>query len=250
MDAATIGFVALAVIVLLIIARAVYRLILGQSMSDALINQDNRAAAVALGGFLLGVVNVVIPILSGPSHEFWADARGTLSYGVAGILAMAVTSVIFDQYSRATGLAQREQIARGNLAAGIIGGAVHLASSQIVAGALTGDGGAIITTIVFWLAGVAALIVITHLFRLLTGYDDSHLISEGNVAAALGNGRVDCWHRDDDRLRRVRHLCRLRRQLPFVRPVSTSRAGLLSRAPDHRTDAYPRRRVQPAWRPT
>lgn len=186
MDAATIGFVALAVIVLLIIARAVYRLILGQSMSDALINQDNRAAAVALGGFLLGVINVVIPILSGPSHEFWADVRGTLGYGVAGILAMAVTSLIFDQYSRATGLAKREQIARGNLAAGIIGGAVHLAASQIVAGALTGDGGAVVTTVVFWLAGVAALVVITHIFRLLTGYDDSHLISEGNVAAALG----------------------------------------------------------------
>ncbi|MBK9709616.1 MAG: hypothetical protein IPO77_22290 [Acidobacteria bacterium] len=51
MDATTIGFVVLALIVLLIIARAVYRLILGEGMTDTLINKDNKAAAVALGGF-------------------------------------------------------------------------------------------------------------------------------------------------------------------------------------------------------
>ena len=50
MNAATIGFVILAVIVLLIIARAVYRLLLGQSLSETLIGSDNKAAAVAQHG--------------------------------------------------------------------------------------------------------------------------------------------------------------------------------------------------------
>ncbi|MGH9802262.1 MAG: DUF350 domain-containing protein [Blastocatellia bacterium] len=186
MDATTIGFVVLAVIVLLIIARVVFRLVLGQSVTDTLINRDNKAAAVSLCGFLLGVINVVIPILSGPSHSFWGDVKGVLAYGVGGIVAMAVASLIFEQYSRATGVPLREQIAAGNLAAGIVDGAIHLASSQIVAGALSGDGGSIVPTVVFWLAGIAALIVLTHIFRMLTAYDDSDLIKNGNVAAALG----------------------------------------------------------------
>lgn len=186
MDATTIGFVVLAVIVLLIIARVVFRLALGQSVTDTLINRDNKAAAVSLCGFLLGVINVVIPILSGPSHSFWADVKGVLAYGIGGIVAMAVASLIFEQYSRATGVPLREQIAAGNLSAGIVDGAIHLASSQIVAGALTGDGGSIVPTAVFWLAGVAALIALTHLFRMLTAYDDADLIKNGNVAAALG----------------------------------------------------------------
>ncbi len=186
MDAATIGFVVLAVIVLLIIARAVYRFLLGQSLSETLIGQDNRAAAVALSGFMLGVINVVIPILSGPSHSFWADVKGVLAYGIGGIAAMTVAGLIFEQYSRATGVRLREQTASGNLAAGIVDGAIYLSSSQIAAGALTGDGGAIGPTIVFWAAGVAALILLTHLFRLLTTYDDAELIKNGNVAAALG----------------------------------------------------------------
>lgn len=186
MDATTIGFVSLAVIVLLIIARLVYRLMLGQSVTDTLINRDNKAAAVSLCGFLLGVINVIIPILSGPSHSFWADVKGVLAYGIGGILAMAVASTIFEQYSRATGVPLREQIAAGNLAAGIVDGAIHFASSQIVMGALTGDGGSILPTVVFWLAGVTALIVLTHIFRILTSYDDADLIKNGNVAAALG----------------------------------------------------------------
>ena len=186
MDATTIVFVVLAVIILLIIARLVYSLVLGQSVTDTLINRDNKAAAVSLCGFLLGVINVIIPILSSPGHSFWADVKGVLAYGIGGILAMAVASVIFEQYSSATGVPLRQQIASGNLAAGIVDGAIHFASSQIVTGALTGDGGSIIPTAVFWLAGVATLIVLTHVFRMLTDYDDADLIKKGNVAAALG----------------------------------------------------------------
>jgi uncharacterized membrane protein YjfL (UPF0719 family) len=186
MDATTIGFVVLAVIVLLIIARGVYRLVLGQAMTETLIDRDNKAAAVALSGFLLGVIQVIIPILSAPSHTFWSDVKGVSAYGIGGIIAMTIAGLIFEQYSRLTGAPLREQIAQGNLAAGIIDGAIHFASGQIVAGALTGDSAALLPTIVFWAAGVASLIVFTHIFRQVTAYHDAELITEGNVAAALG----------------------------------------------------------------
>ena len=188
MDASTVGFVVLAIIVLLIIARVVYRLLLGQGMTDTLINRDNKAAAVSLGGFLLGVIQVVIPILSGPSHSFWADVKGVAAYGIGGILAMAAAGVIFEQYSRWVGAPLREQIAAGNLSAGIIDGAIFFASSQIVAGALTGDSGSLLPTIVFWAVGVAALIAFTHIFRALTSFDDAESVKSNNVAAALGSG--------------------------------------------------------------
>ena len=113
MDAATIGFVVLAIIILLIIARLVYRLLLGQGMTETLINHDNKAAAVSLGGFLLGVIQVVIPVLSGQSHSFWGDVLGVAAYGVGGIIAMAVAGVIFEEYSRWAGAPLREQIAAG-----------------------------------------------------------------------------------------------------------------------------------------
>lgn len=185
MNATTIGFVVLAVIVLLVIARLVYRLILGQSMTETLIQADNKAAAVALSGFLLGVINVIIPVLTGPSHSFWADVMGTAAYGIGGILAMTATGIFFEISVHAN---LREQIVAGNLACGIISASIHLASSQIVAGALSGDGGSIVPTLVFWAAGVAALIVFAQIFRQLTPYNDNETIREGNVAAALGSG--------------------------------------------------------------
>src|SRR5262245_29503287 len=176
MDPTTIGFVILAVIVLLIIARAVYRVVLGQAMTETLIDRDNKAAAVALGGFMLGVIQVIIPILSGTSHSFWADVKGVALYGIGGIIAMTVAGLAFEQYSRWTGVPLREQIVQGNLAAGIVDGAIYLATSQLVAGALTGDGGSLVPTIVFWLAGLVALIIFTHIFRQLTAYHDSEMI--------------------------------------------------------------------------
>jgi uncharacterized membrane protein YjfL (UPF0719 family) len=186
MDATTIGFVVLAVIILLIIARGVYRLVLGQAMTETLIDRDNKAAAVALSGFLLGVIQVIIPILSAPSHTFWSDVIGVATYGIGGIIAMTVAGLVFEQYSRVTGAPLRDQIAKGNLAAGIIDAAIHFSSGLIVAGALTGDSGTFLPTVVFWATGVAALIVFTHIFRQVTSYHDAELIKQGNVAAALG----------------------------------------------------------------
>lgn len=186
MDAKTILFVAGAVVALLVIARLAYRLVLGQSMTKALIDHDNRAAAVALAGFLLGVIQVVIPILSAPSHSFWTDLKGVALYGIGGIIGMTAAGLIFERYSAWTGVRLRKEISENNLAAGIVDGAIHFSSGQIVAGALTGDGGSLVPTIVFWAAGIASLIILTHIFRMLTVFNDSHMINEGNVAAALG----------------------------------------------------------------
>lgn len=187
MDATTIGFVILAVIVLLLIARGLHQLMLGESVTRLLIEADNRAVAIALGGFLLGVINVIIPVLSGESHSFWSDLVGVCAYGIGGILAMTLTGMIFAAYSRWTGLKLREQVREGNNAAGVVSAGEYLAASFVVAGALTGDGGAFLPTLVFWLAGVAALILLTHLFHLLTVYDDVAEVMRGNVAAAIGH---------------------------------------------------------------
>jgi uncharacterized membrane protein YjfL (UPF0719 family) len=186
MNAASIAFVSVAAVALLLIARAVYGLVLGQSMTEALIHQDNKATGIALSGFLMGVIQVIIPVLTAPGHTFWSDVRSTAAYGIGGILAMTVSGLIFALYSRSTGLPLRQQINQGNAAAGIVAAGEYLAVSSVVKGALTGDGGSFAPTIVFWAAGIAVLIVLTWAFHLLTSYDDAELINKGNIAAAIG----------------------------------------------------------------
>lgn len=186
MDATTIGFVALAAVGLLIIARGVYQLVLGISMTEALIHHDNKAAAIALAGFLFGVIQVIIPVFSGPTHSFWSDLASVAAYGFLGIVVLTISSYIFTWYCVLTGTKLKKLIAEGNVAAGITAAGVYLAVSGLTSGILTGDGGAMLPTVVFWAAGLLALIVLTHLFRMLTAYDDAALIGQGNIAAALG----------------------------------------------------------------
>lgn len=186
MDATTIGFVSLAAVGLLVIARGVYQLALGVSMTEALIHHDNKAAAIALAGFLFGVIQVIIPVFSGPSHSFWSDLANVAAYGFLGIVVLTISSFIFTGYCTMTGTRLKEQIAQGNVAAGITAAGVYLAISGLTSGILIGDGGALLPTVVFWAAGMVALIVLTHLFRMLTAYDDAALINQGNVAAAIG----------------------------------------------------------------
>lgn len=186
MDAMTIVFVVVSVILLLLLARFVHRMIFGKSLTELLIDADNRAVAISLGGFMLGVVNVIIPVLTGEGHSFWRDVAAVAIYGIGGILAMTLTGLVFGAYSRWTGLDLKEQIKGGNVAAGLIAAAEYLAASYLVSGALTGEGASLTPTVVFWLAGMIALIAITHLFRQLTDYDDVDQIKGGNLAAAAG----------------------------------------------------------------
>src|SRR5262249_28241658 len=89
-------------------------------------------------------------------------------------------------YSRWASAPLREEIAAGNLSAGIIDGAIFFASSQIVAGALSGGAGSLVSTVVFLAAGVISLFVFTPLFSSLTSYNDAESVKSDNVAAALG----------------------------------------------------------------
>ena len=126
MDAKTVVFVVVSVILLLFLARFVHRMLFGRSLTELLIDADNRAVAISLGGFMLGVVNVIIPVFTREGHSFWRDLIAVAVYGIGGILAMTATGLVFGLYSRWTGLDLKEQIKGGNVAAGLIAAADYL----------------------------------------------------------------------------------------------------------------------------
>ena len=184
-------FIAGAVVVLLIIARLANQFLMHERMTDALTQRDNPGIGVALAGYLFGVIMIITDVLSGPGHADWVkDAMWVGIYGVGGILFLIFVSTIELRWilSKDALKSCRE----GNTAAGIAIAGSYIATSQVIAATVSGEGsgGTFVTAIVFFLVGQITLLLVTVLFRVLTSYKDTEEILKGNVAAALSYAGV------------------------------------------------------------
>lgn len=178
-------FISIATIGLLFISRFINQLIFRVSMTDALIGRDNQAMGIQIAGYLFGVILVIATVVSGPSHgSLGTDIMWVAVYGIGGnILLAAMALVGLRLIASSSCLAQ---IRDGNAAAGTVAAGCFISSSLVLAGSLTGDGtGPFLPSLVFFLIGQCSLLAITFVFRLLTDYDDTTQIKDGNVAAAL-----------------------------------------------------------------
>jgi uncharacterized membrane protein YjfL (UPF0719 family) len=178
-------FVSVATIVLLAIARVVNQLIMRTSMTESLIQRDNPAVGIEIAGYLLGVVLIITAILSGPGHgDLWSNVLWVGIYGIGGILLLTLVTVPSIHIILSGDCISA--IKNGNVAAGIVAAGSYIGTAAVIAGSFAGEGtGNIVSAIIFYLVGQISFLVITFLFRLLTAYDDSKEIMNGNVPAAL-----------------------------------------------------------------
>jgi uncharacterized membrane protein YjfL (UPF0719 family) len=191
MDWQTIGFIAAATIVLLLIARLVTQFLMHEKMTEALIKRDNAAVGIALAGYLFGVMMIITDVLSGPGHGDWAhDAIGVAIYGIGGIVFLAFVAMV--ELKLILSKTALQAVHDGNIAAGIVTAGSFISTSLVIASNVSGEGsgGNYLTPVIFFLVGQATLLAVTYLFRLLTAYDDAKEIMNGNIAAALSYAGV------------------------------------------------------------
>jgi uncharacterized membrane protein YjfL (UPF0719 family) len=112
------------------------------------------------------------------------DATWVLAFAVAGVVLIAVTGQLGVRLLLASRLPA--EIERGNVAAGLAGGAHFVAIGIITSHAMAGsDLKTLGVSVVFFVIGQVTLHVFVSLFRALTTYDDAEQIAGENLAAAL-----------------------------------------------------------------
>ncbi|MFH0989301.1 MAG: DUF350 domain-containing protein [bacterium] len=176
-------FVTGATVLLLIFARTINQLIFHVSLTDVLIKRDNAAMGIQLSGYLFGVMIIIATVINGPIHgDFLTEVLWVAGFGIAGNIFLAVVAIgglrLFLMKDC------RKYIIEGNTAAGIAAAGSFVATSLVLTGTMIGEG-TIVSAIVFFLLGQCSLLFITYIFRLLTTYDDSIEIRDGNIAAAV-----------------------------------------------------------------
>jgi len=147
----------------------------------------NLARALQRAGVLIGLTLLAEIVVDGVVREagaWQAALRWGATYAGAGIALLLGTGALV---SRAfLGHRMRAEIARGNVAAGIVAAAHFVAAGWIMSSCFYGrDLRSLTVSALFFLIGVGTLIVLQVLYRALTKYADDQEVVGENAAAAL-----------------------------------------------------------------
>ena len=185
-DQIVAGFVYLAVIlVLLAVGKWVYDALHRRFVLRVeLLEKDNLALAVTVAGYYLGLVIVLGGVVSGPaSVSLLDDVIGLVIFGALAIVLLNLSAWVNDRLVFSRFDNEREIVEDRNVGVGVLEGANYVAVGLITAGALSGEGG-MASALVFWVTGLAALVVAGVLYDRITAYDLHDQIEGGNVAVA------------------------------------------------------------------
>lgn len=150
-----------------------------------LVQEDNPALALGIGGYYLGLVLSIGGAIEGPSRGITADLIDLCIYGVLSIILMNLSWFVCDKLILHKFKITDELIRDQNEGAGAVLFGVCVGSGLVIFGSVSGDGGTIWTAVVFWFIGQVMLIIAALIYNIITCYDIHDEIEKDNVAAGI-----------------------------------------------------------------
>jgi uncharacterized membrane protein YjfL (UPF0719 family) len=157
-------------------------------LKEELVERDNFALSLAITGYYLGLIFVIGGILVGPSAGLIDDLFDIFFYGVFAILFLSISNFLNDKLILYKFNNVKEIIDDQNAGTGAIVAGNYIANGLILFGAFSGEGGDLITAVVFWLLGQIGLILVGLIYNLITPYNIHEHIEKDNVAVGVAFG--------------------------------------------------------------
>ena len=155
-----------------------------------LVENDNLAFSLAYVGYYIGLLLAIGSAVLGESYGLVEDLINIGIYGLLSIILLNISLIINDKLILSKFDLKKEILDDRNLGTGIVEGANAIATGLIVLGAIHGEGhgegGPILTAILYWLLGQGILFITTIVYNLITPYDIHEHIEKGNTAVGVG----------------------------------------------------------------
>jgi len=155
------------------------------SVKDELVKKDNCAFALSLVGYYMGLVFAIGGVVVGESEGIQADLIDIFIYGPIAIILLNISTFINDKLVLYQFDNEKEILQDRNAGTGVVELATYVATGMIIFGSISGEGGGIITLLVFWAIGQVSFIIIGFVYNLITPYSVHEQIEKDNVAAGV-----------------------------------------------------------------
>lgn len=153
-----------------------------------LATKDNQAVALATSGYYLATAIIYCAALVGPTNGLRDDLIAVGGYALLGLVMLNLSGwfadlAILRKFSDTEQLVQQKNAGVGTVHFGI-----YLATGLIAAGAISGEGGGVLSAVVFFLLGQASLLIFGFLYEKLSPYDMHDELLKQNTAAGIAFG--------------------------------------------------------------
>ncbi len=177
--------------VLFIIGKIVYQLFHPKvKVGWELVENDNFAFATAYVGYFIGLLLAIGSAVMGDTYGLWIDLMDIGIYGALAILLLNLSIIINDKVILRHFKVKEEIFDQKNVGTGIVEGAIGVATGLIILGAIHGegygDGGPIITALLYWILGMFLMFITSLVYNAITPYDIHEHIEKDNVAVGIG----------------------------------------------------------------
>ena len=177
--------------VLFLLGKFIYQLFHPKiKVAYELVEHDNFSFSIAYVGYYIGLLLAIGSAVIGESEGLVIDLIDIGIYGLMAIVLLNLSIIINDKVILRKFSVKKEILEERNIGTGIVEGANAVATGLIILGAIHGEGhgqgGPIITALLYWLIGQALLFITSIVYNAITPYDIHDHIEKGNAAVALG----------------------------------------------------------------
>lgn len=155
------------------------------SVREELVEKDNVALGVSMAGYYFGLIMAIGGTLSGPSQGLENDLIDIGIYGLLAIILLNLSRLVNDGVILHGFKIRDELIDDQNAGTGAVIAASYIATGLVIFGAVSGEIGGIVTTVIFWALGQVALVLAGLMYEWITPYSIHDEIEKDNVAAGV-----------------------------------------------------------------
>jgi len=181
-------------LVLLLAAKNAKNLLTSYSIDDELTTKDNTALALSMAGYYLGVIIIFLGAIIGPDieeptrMELFMSIGIDAGYAVLGIVFLNLGRLVVDRLVLTSFSTKKEIIEDRNVGTGAVEFGSYVATALVIAGAISGETGGLLSAVVFFALGQLVLVIFARFCQFITSYDLHAEIEKDNYAAGIAFG--------------------------------------------------------------
>lgn len=161
----------------------------GLDANLSILNSNNMALALRRSGLYFAIGLGMFGAIAGPSRGFWLDTGLLLIDGALVVAFIFIAQAINDKQVLRH-MDNTQAIKDKNLAVGYTEFGAYIATGLIAMASFQGEGGGIISSLVFFVFGQVLLVIATKVYEKFTSWNVISEVANGNAGAGMMLGGI------------------------------------------------------------
>ncbi|TAE83369.1 MAG: DUF350 domain-containing protein [Alphaproteobacteria bacterium] len=175
-------------VVLFLVAKFLKDFLIPYKINHELTKEDNLAVALAMCGYYLASAAIFVGALLGPTQGFFEDMIAVGGYSLLGLVLLNCSRWFNDKAILRTFCDTEQLMKEKNVGVGAVHCGAYLATGLIAAGAVSGQGGGIVSCIVFFILGQLSLVLFSLIYEKFSSYNVHAELLQKNTASGIAFG--------------------------------------------------------------